>query len=52
MDFILQTTHKVYGMDDGRIFLEDEKIPHTHAHAHGYGKLPHTHSHQSNVEES
>jgi cobalt/nickel transport system ATP-binding protein len=46
MDFILQTTQKVYGMDDGRIFLEDEKIPHTHAHAHGYGKLPHTHSHQ------
>jgi cobalt/nickel transport system ATP-binding protein len=45
MDFILQTTHKVYGMSNGRIFLEDEKIPHTHAHAHGYGKLPHTHSH-------
>ena len=47
MDFILQTTHRVYGMNDGRIFLEDEKIPHTHAHAHGYGKLPHTHSHQN-----
>ncbi|MBN1833540.1 MAG: ABC transporter ATP-binding protein [Deltaproteobacteria bacterium] len=56
MDFILQTTQKVYGMDEGRIFIEDEKIPHTHAHAHGYGKLPHTHSHQdvfhSSTEES
>jgi cobalt/nickel transport system ATP-binding protein len=54
MDFILQTTHKVYGMSDGRISLEDEKIPHTHAH--GYGKLRHIHSHQdvphSSAEES
>lgn len=47
MDFILQTTHKIYGLTDGRILLEDEEIPHTHAHAHGYGKLPHTHSHQN-----
>jgi cobalt/nickel transport system ATP-binding protein len=47
MDFILQTTHKVYGMAEGRILLEEEKIPHVHAHAHGYGKLPHTHSQQN-----
>ena len=46
MDFILQTTHKVYGMTDGRILLEEEKIPHVHAHAHGYGELPHSHSQQ------
>ncbi|UCF57017.1 MAG: ABC transporter ATP-binding protein [Deltaproteobacteria bacterium] len=48
MDFIVQTTDKVYGMVDGQIFLEEEKIPHTHAHAHGYGRLPHTHSHRNN----
>jgi len=44
MDFIAQTTDKIYGMVDGQIFLEEEKVPHTHAHAHGYGKVPHTHS--------
>ena len=44
IDFIIQTTDKIYGMVDGQILLEEEKIPHTHAHAHGYGKLPHTHS--------
>lgn len=47
MDFIIQTTDKVYGMVKGQVFLEEEKIPHTHAHAHGYGKLPHTHSHRN-----
>jgi cobalt/nickel transport system ATP-binding protein len=49
MDSIAQTTDKIYGMDDGRIFLEEEKIPHTHAHAHGYGKVPHTHSSRNNA---
>lgn len=48
MDFIAQTSDKIYGMVDGQIFLEEEKIPHTHAHAHGYGKVPHTHSHHNN----
>lgn len=49
MDFIAQTTDKIYGMVDGQIFLEEEKIPHTHAHAHGYGKVPHTHSYRNNA---
>ena len=48
MDFIAQTTDKIYGMGDGQIFLEEEKIPHTHAHAHGYGKVPHIHSSHNN----
>ena len=48
MDFIAQTTHKIYGMEDGQIFLEEEKIPHTHAHAHGYGRVPQTHSSRNN----
>jgi cobalt/nickel transport system ATP-binding protein len=48
MDFISQTTDKVYGMDKGRILHEDEKIPHTHVHSHSSGKLPHTHFHGSN----
>ena len=45
MDFISRTTDKIFGMADGRIFLEKEKVPHTHVHSHGYGRLPHTHSH-------
>jgi len=48
MDFISKTTDKVYGMANGKIFLEEEKIPHTHVHSHGYGKLPHTHSSNNN----
>lgn len=47
MDFISQTTDRIYGMIDGRILLEEEKVPHTHVHSHGSGKLPHTHSHSS-----
>jgi len=44
MDFITQTTYKVYGMLDGQIVTEEEAIPHTHEHVHGFGRLPHTHS--------
>ena len=44
MDFLNQTTHRIYGMNNGRILLEEEKIPHSHIHTHGYGQLPHTHS--------
>ena len=44
MDFITQTTTKVYGMIHGEIVTEEEAIPHTHEHVHGFGRLPHTHS--------
>ena len=44
MDFISQTTDQIYGMTEGRILLEERKIPHTHGHSHGYGDLPHTHA--------
>lgn len=43
MDFIDQTTDKVYGMLDGCILPEDEIAPHTHHHSHGFGRLPHRH---------
>ena len=46
MDFIGRTTDKVYGMAKGRILVEEERIPHTHVHTHGYGQLPHTHNHR------
>ena len=44
MDFINRTTDKIYGMAHGKIFLEKEKVAHTHVHSHGYGRLPHIHS--------
>ncbi len=44
MDFILQTTDKVFGMLKGRIVSEEEAVPHTHYHVHGFGRLPHSHS--------
>lgn len=48
MDFINQTTDKIYGMAHGQILLEKEKVPHTHVHSHGYGRLPHTHIEENN----
>ena len=45
MDFILQTAQKIYGMEKGRIILEEENVPHTHVHAHSSGRLFHTHLH-------
>jgi len=47
MDFIDQTTDKIYGMANGQILLEREKVPHTHVHSHGYGRLPHTHTEEN-----
>jgi len=44
LDFIYRTTDKVYGMSEGRIFMEEKKIPHTHVHSHDYGSMPHIHS--------
>jgi cobalt/nickel transport system ATP-binding protein len=43
-DFIDQTADKIYGIAEGRITLEEEKVPHTHVHSHGYGRHPHIHS--------
>ncbi|MFH1491340.1 MAG: ABC transporter ATP-binding protein, partial [Pseudomonadota bacterium] len=44
IDFISQTTNKIYGMADGRIFQEGRPVIHAHDHSHEYGQLPHTHS--------
>ena len=44
MDFITQVTDNVYGMLRGQIVLEKAVIPHTHVHAHGFGRIPHNHS--------
>lgn len=44
MDFILQTTEKIYGMEHGRIALEEENVAHTHMHSHRSGRLRHSHT--------
>lgn len=44
IDFISKTTDTMFGMKEGRIFIEKEKIPHPHVHTHDYGGLPHVHS--------
>ncbi len=44
IDFVMQTTDKIYGLLNGRIVSEEEIAPHTHIHAHGFGRLPHSHS--------
>ena len=44
IDFIAKTAYKIYGMMNGQISLEEEKVTHTHTHLHGYGRLPHIHS--------
>lgn len=49
MDFITQTTDRIFGMINGRIVPEEEMIPHTHIHAHGFGRLPHIHSHDDDI---
>ncbi|MFZ0448637.1 MAG: ABC transporter ATP-binding protein [Desulfatiglandaceae bacterium] len=43
MDFLIETTDKVFAMDHGEVFSEEEMTPHTHVHVHGYGRMPHTH---------
>jgi cobalt/nickel transport system ATP-binding protein len=44
IDFIVQTAYKIYGMINGQISLEEEKVAHSHTHLHGFGRLPHIHS--------
>jgi cobalt/nickel transport system ATP-binding protein len=44
MDFIMETTDKVYALVNGQLSIDKELIPHTHVHAHGYGRLPHVHT--------
>jgi cobalt/nickel transport system ATP-binding protein len=51
MDFIHQTTDKVYGMAKGRILVDEERVPHPHIHSHDCGQLPHTHDHHPPEEE-
>jgi cobalt/nickel transport system ATP-binding protein len=43
LDFLTATTHVVYTMENGRIFLDKELHIHQHVHAHPLGARPHEH---------
>jgi cobalt/nickel transport system ATP-binding protein len=42
-DFLKETTHHIYTMEDGKITLDEELHIHHHEHAHRVGALPHKH---------
>lgn len=45
MDFLERTTDRIHAMENGRILLDEEKVVHTHVHAHDHGRVSHTHVH-------
>ena len=42
-DFLKETAHHIYTMEDGKIVLDEELHIHHHEHAHRVGALPHKH---------
>jgi cobalt/nickel transport system ATP-binding protein len=43
LDFLFETTDRIYAMGNGKITLDEVLVPHTHVHAHRSGRLPHEH---------
>jgi cobalt/nickel transport system ATP-binding protein len=43
LDFLLETTDKLYAMANGKISLDETLVPHSHVHTHRFGRLPHEH---------
>ena len=43
LDFLFNTTDRIYCMANGKISLDEELVPHPHIHAHKSGRLPHEH---------
>jgi cobalt/nickel transport system ATP-binding protein len=43
MELLLSTTDRIYTIAEGRIFTDEELVPHYHLHTHKSGKLPHEH---------
>jgi len=44
LDFLLETTDKLYAMAHGKISMDEELVPHSHVHTHRFGRLPHEHT--------
>jgi cobalt/nickel transport system ATP-binding protein len=43
LDFLFETTNRIYAMADGKILLDETLVPHSHVHTHRFGRLPHEH---------
>ena len=43
IDFLADTTHDLYTMQEGRILLDNKLSVHKHVHAHPHGTYPHKH---------
>lgn len=44
IDFLLETTKHITYMDNGKIYVDGERIPHTHVHVHTHGRYAHEHA--------
>jgi cobalt/nickel transport system ATP-binding protein len=43
LDFLFKTTDQIYAMANGKVFLDEALVPHSHVHTHKFGRLPHEH---------
>jgi cobalt/nickel transport system ATP-binding protein len=43
LDFLFETTNRIYAMANGKILLDETLVPHSHVHTHRFGRLPHEH---------
>jgi len=43
LDFLLETTDRIYAIANGKISLDEPLVPHPHIHTHKFGRLPHEH---------
>jgi len=43
LDFLLETTDRIYAIANGKISLDEALVPHPHIHTHKLGRLPHEH---------
>jgi cobalt/nickel transport system ATP-binding protein len=43
IDFLLETTGYIECMANGKIIVDDKRIPHSHVHVHKYGRYAHKH---------
>jgi cobalt/nickel transport system ATP-binding protein len=44
MELLFSTTDRIYTIAEGKIFTDEELVPHYHLHTHKSGKLPHEHT--------
>ena len=43
LDFLSETTDRIYAILDGKISVDEPLAPHSHVHTHKFGRLPHEH---------